>query len=223
MLANVLPHLRSAQKPLVLKAFPECLPLSDPVFVDSDFPPTLIPDVFWETWGKAGSAPAATGMHVRRKRAGAFPGPISQNIGDERSILSPIGSRRLAQTAGGRREARINEAMKETIIRPEYTTEADIFFNYALWPYKPAVPYANKFRSINLLLHSFEIAGADERMFRLVGGLREAVGASNTVWGVKRKARASGGSSISMTTGEAGDRGRSRLSSMRSNPLSQAR
>ncbi len=94
--------------------------------------------------------------------------------------------RRLAQTAGGRREARINEAMKETIIRPEYTTEADIFFNYALWPYKPAVPYANKFRSINLLLHSFEIAGADERMFRLVGGLREAVGASNTVWGVKR-------------------------------------
>ncbi len=76
--------------------------------------------------------------------------------------------------------------MKETIVRPEYTTEADTFFNYALWPYTPAVPYADKFRSINLLLHSFEIAGADERLFQLVRGIREAVGASNTVWGVKR-------------------------------------
>jgi hypothetical protein len=75
--------------------------------------------------------------------------------------------------------------MKETTIGPEHTTEGDIFFNYALWPYKPAVPHANKFRSLNLLLHSFETAGGDERLLQLVGMIREKVGTSNTVWGVK--------------------------------------
>lgn len=70
--------------------------------------------------------------------------------------------------------------------QPEYTTEADTFFNYALWPYKPAIPYADKLRSINLLLHSFDTAGADDRLFQLVLKIREALGASNTVWGVKR-------------------------------------
>ncbi len=76
--------------------------------------------------------------------------------------------------------------MKETTFTPEYTTEEDRFFNYALWPYKPAVPFADKLRSINLLLHSFETAGADPRLFQLVRTIREAVGPSHTVWGVKR-------------------------------------
>lgn len=76
--------------------------------------------------------------------------------------------------------------MKETRFSPEYTTEEDTFSNYALWPYEPAVTFAGKLRSINLLLHSFEVAGADDRLFELVGAIRKAVGVSKTVWGVKR-------------------------------------
>jgi hypothetical protein len=40
-------------------------------------------------------------------------------------------------------------------------------------------------RSANLLFHSFEYVRADGRMLDLVGLLREAVGTSLTVWGVK--------------------------------------
>jgi hypothetical protein len=76
--------------------------------------------------------------------------------------------------------------MKETRFSPEYTTEEDAFFNYALWPYEPAVPFARKLRSINLLLNSLEVAHAGDRLFRLVRLIRQAVGASKTVWGVKR-------------------------------------
>jgi hypothetical protein len=69
--------------------------------------------------------------------------------------------------------------------RREYTTRQDIYYNYCLWEYKPVVPHEGKFRSVNLLIHSFEMAGVDERMFALVGAIREAIGISNTVWGVK--------------------------------------
>ena len=75
--------------------------------------------------------------------------------------------------------------MIETRDWKEYTTEGDTFTNYALWPYKPAEPYAGKFRSINLLLQSFETAAADPRLFKLVSMIRNKVGISNTVWGVK--------------------------------------
>jgi hypothetical protein len=78
--------------------------------------------------------------------------------------------------------------MEETRFNPEYTSREDTFSNYALWPYEPAVPYAGKLRSVNLLFHSFDAAGADDRLFRLVRAIREAVGALKTVWGVKRTA-----------------------------------
>ncbi len=76
--------------------------------------------------------------------------------------------------------------MKETRFSPEYTTSEDSFSNYALWPYEPAAPFAGKFRSINLLFHSFEVGHAHEGLFRLVRCIREAVGLGKTVWGVKR-------------------------------------
>ncbi len=90
VLADVLPHLRSAQKPLVLKAFPECLPLSDPVVVDSDFPPTLIPDVFWETLGKSGFGACGYRDACKAKTCWGLSRPYIAAYGDERSILSPI-------------------------------------------------------------------------------------------------------------------------------------
>jgi hypothetical protein len=69
--------------------------------------------------------------------------------------------------------------------RREYITNQDLFFNYCLWEYRPLVSCENKFRSVNLLFHSFEVAGVDERMFDLVAAVRKAIGMSMTVWGLK--------------------------------------
>jgi hypothetical protein len=69
--------------------------------------------------------------------------------------------------------------------RLEFATERDKFFNYCLWEYQPRAPHANKFRSVNLLFHSFEVAGVGDAWFDLVGMIRNGIGDSQTVWGVK--------------------------------------
>jgi hypothetical protein len=68
----------------------------------------------------------------------------------------------------------------------EFTAAHDVFYDFCLWEYQPIVPHENKFRSANLLFHSFEITGVDGRIFDLVQAIREGIGASRTVWGVKR-------------------------------------
>jgi len=73
-----------------------------------------------------------------------------------------------------------------TMDRLEYTTTRDLFFDFCLWEYAPAAPYENKLRSASLLFHSFEVAGADARIYDLVQAIREGIGLSRTVWGVKR-------------------------------------
>ena len=70
--------------------------------------------------------------------------------------------------------------------RIEYTTAQEDFRDFCLWEYRPAVPYENKFRSANLLFHSFQAAGVDERIYDLVRTIREGIGLSRTVWGIKR-------------------------------------
>ncbi|HVC51374.1 MAG TPA: hypothetical protein VND87_05085 [Stellaceae bacterium] len=69
--------------------------------------------------------------------------------------------------------------------RFEYATAADPAFNYCLWEYSPAAPAQDKFRAINLLYHSFEYAGIDERAFAIVEAIREAIGPFRTVFGIK--------------------------------------
>jgi len=68
----------------------------------------------------------------------------------------------------------------------EYTDAGEIFYDFCLWEYTPAVPFEKKFKSANLLFHSFEVTGADKRVFELVRTIREGIGISRTVWGVKR-------------------------------------
>lgn len=68
----------------------------------------------------------------------------------------------------------------------EYTSAQDAFFDFCLWEYRPAVPHESKFRSANLLFHSFDVMGTGERAFDLVRTIREGVGISSTVWGVKQ-------------------------------------
>lgn len=68
----------------------------------------------------------------------------------------------------------------------EYTTEQDIFYDFCLWEYKPAVYPKNKLRSVNLLYNSFDAAGVNKRIFKLVQAIRQGIGISNTVWGTKQ-------------------------------------
>jgi hypothetical protein len=68
----------------------------------------------------------------------------------------------------------------------EYATAQDDFFDFCLWKYKPLAPFAGKLRSANLLLNSFDVAGADNRAIELVDLIRQEIGPSKTVWGVKQ-------------------------------------
>jgi hypothetical protein len=67
----------------------------------------------------------------------------------------------------------------------EYTTEQDAYYDFCLWRYKPVASPANKFRSVNLLYNSFDVAGANKRIYELVEAIRRGIGISNTVWGTK--------------------------------------
>jgi len=69
--------------------------------------------------------------------------------------------------------------------RFEYATAYDPSLNYCLWEYSPAAPAEDKFRSINLLLQSFDHAGIDGRAFEIVEAIREEIGAFRTVFGIK--------------------------------------
>jgi hypothetical protein len=69
--------------------------------------------------------------------------------------------------------------------RFEYTTVADPALNYCLWEYSRAVPAEDKFRSVNLLFHSFEHACIDERAYDIVDAIRDAIGPFRTVFGIK--------------------------------------
>ncbi len=69
--------------------------------------------------------------------------------------------------------------------RLEYTTADEPLFNYCLWQYQPPAPAAGKYSSANLLYHTFELAGLDERAYEMVDRIRQAIGVSRTVWGVK--------------------------------------
>jgi hypothetical protein len=70
--------------------------------------------------------------------------------------------------------------------RYEYATASDPALNYCLWQYAPARAAQDKFRSINLLLQSFDYAGVDERAYDIVDAIREGIGPFRTVFGVKR-------------------------------------
>lgn len=68
----------------------------------------------------------------------------------------------------------------------EYTNAQEVFYDFCLWEYTPTVPFEKKYKSSNLLFHSFDVEGVNPRIFELVRSIREGIGISNTVWGVKR-------------------------------------
>lgn len=69
--------------------------------------------------------------------------------------------------------------------RFEFATAQDPHVNYCLWQYHPAAPAEDKFRAVNLLYHSFALAGIDPRAYAMVDALRDAIGPFRTVFGIK--------------------------------------
>lgn len=70
--------------------------------------------------------------------------------------------------------------------RFEFATNDDPALSYCLWAYPPPAAAEDKFRSVNLLFHSFAQAGMDARAYDIVEALREGIGNFRTVYGVKR-------------------------------------
>jgi hypothetical protein len=67
----------------------------------------------------------------------------------------------------------------------EYSSAADPPRNYCLWDYVSPVPAEDKFRAVNLLLQSFDHAGAGAEGLLLVNQIRAAIGSFQTVFGIK--------------------------------------
>ncbi len=90
LLPEVAAVLGKRGKPLVLKAFPDCLRVAEPVFVDSAFPITLIPDTFWKRLRESGFGSCVHREGCGRKRCWGLSRAYIQKYGDEREALSPI-------------------------------------------------------------------------------------------------------------------------------------
>jgi len=76
--------------------------------------------------------------------------------------------------------------MTKTLENLEYSTPKDPFFDFCLWEYRPLTSCDNKLRASNLLFHSFDFTGLDERASDLIQAIREGFGVSHTVWGLKK-------------------------------------
>jgi len=68
----------------------------------------------------------------------------------------------------------------------ERTAPDDLYYDFCLWPYQPVALPENKFRSSNLLFHSFETAGAPQNAYGVVEAIQNEIGKFNSVWGVKQ-------------------------------------
>lgn len=71
---------------------------------------------------------------------------------------------------------------------PELAAADERLFDFCLWEYPPAAPCAGKLRSVNLLARSFEAEGVTEDGMAVVRALREGLGDSRSVWGIKQAA-----------------------------------
>ncbi len=70
--------------------------------------------------------------------------------------------------------------------RLEYTAAGDRFFDFCLWEYVPIAPFESKLRAASMLFHSFDVTGVDPRIYELVEAIRDGIGISNAVWGIKK-------------------------------------
>jgi hypothetical protein len=71
------------------------------------------------------------------------------------------------------------------VLRLAHSTAEDAYHDYCLEPYTPRRPWADKYRSENLLFHSLLVGGADAALEPPLRAVQSALGRDLTVWGVK--------------------------------------
>ena len=89
LLPELLSVIRTEDRALVLKSFPECLSIDEPAVFDSYYPVTVLPDNFWKKFSECGFG---TCFHRDRCKALSCWGLSTAYIGkygDERELLSP--------------------------------------------------------------------------------------------------------------------------------------
>jgi MoaA/NifB/PqqE/SkfB family radical SAM enzyme len=91
---QLLPDLYNAigpsGKPLVLKSFPECLPIKDPGFFDNFFPVTVLPDEFWRKFSECGFGICCHRDACKLKSCWGLSKAYIEQFGDEQDLLSPV-------------------------------------------------------------------------------------------------------------------------------------
>ena len=97
---RLLPELQgitqSNGKPLVMKSFPLCLPAKAPVYLDSVFPETVLPDRFWKEFVKCGFGQCVHRQenNCQSRECWGLSGPYLRKYGSERGLLKPLGELR---------------------------------------------------------------------------------------------------------------------------------
>jgi hypothetical protein len=185
--------MEKAGKALVLKSFPLCLSVEgSPVFFDSVFPVTVLPDRFWQEFSKSGFGKCLyrDAGQCKSVECWGLSNAYLQKYGDERALLKPSvpcrsqGEVSLKQQ-GKRSDGGIKENSRENMDWIERVDAQDIFYDFCLWEYQPLAPHVNKFSPATLLFHSFDVAGVNSLFFELVRAIRAGIGRSRTVWGIK--------------------------------------
>jgi len=185
LLSEVLSSLKNANTPFVLKNFPECLSIGENGFFDSGLPMTLIDEAYWRRFRENRFGTCIYKDRCEAKSCWGLSEAYVRKFGDERDLLSPIKKGEPKAHELFLKETDAGLAQRKGGL--ECTTERDVFFDYCLYEYKPAVPFKNKLRSVNLLFQSFDLFEIHEKAFELVRTIREGIGYSRTVWGVKQE------------------------------------
>ncbi len=93
-LRDRLPEMAAALAPagkcLVLKAFPQCLPVPEGVFCDSEFPLTIIHDVFWKTLGSSGFGECLHRARCEDWQCWGLSRLYREKYGEEADLLRPM-------------------------------------------------------------------------------------------------------------------------------------
>jgi sulfatase maturation enzyme AslB (radical SAM superfamily) len=90
VLPAALEPVASSGKPVVLKAFPQCLDVAPPACVDNEFPITIIPDLFWQTLKESGFGACVHRARCRDRKCWGLSRAYRDRYGDESEMLRPF-------------------------------------------------------------------------------------------------------------------------------------
>ena len=90
LFGELLPLVRRSGKPMVVKSFPHCLSFGQPVFFDSGYPATIIPDLFWRKFSQSGFGTCVYWDRCGDRECWGLSKAYMEKYGDEKELLSPL-------------------------------------------------------------------------------------------------------------------------------------